>query len=91
MKLLVARRAHRAAETALAIEGPHGLLVGEATAGHGSGQQQLLSAQGLRIGGGTDFIQLNAIAERILGLPRQRHPDKDVPFRMTTAQRDGSE
>lgn len=52
--------------------------------------QQLLSAQGLRIGGGTDFIRLNTIAERILGLPRQRHPDGDVPFRELTAQREGS-
>ncbi|WP_198653673.1 acyl-CoA dehydrogenase family protein [Actinocorallia populi] len=91
MKLLVARRAHLAGEAALAIEGARGLLAGEEAPGGGAGQQQLLSAQGLRIGGGTDFIQLNAIAERILGLPRERHPDKDVPFRTTIAQRDGSE
>ncbi|GAA0957950.1 acyl-CoA dehydrogenase family protein [Actinocorallia libanotica] len=89
MKLLVARRAHRAAEAALAIEGAHGLLLGADAPQEGAWQQQLLSAQGLRIGGGTDFIQLNTIAERILGLPRQRHPDKDVPFRTLTEQRNG--
>jgi alkylation response protein AidB-like acyl-CoA dehydrogenase len=88
MKLLVARRAHLAAEAALTVEGGQGLLAGADAPQEGAWQQQLLSAQGLRIGGGTDFIQLNAIAERILGLPRQRHPDKDVPFRTLTGRRD---
>jgi alkylation response protein AidB-like acyl-CoA dehydrogenase len=87
MKLLVARRAHRAAELGLAIEGANGLLAGRDAPDGGAWQQQLLSAQGLRIGGGTDSIQRNAIAERILGLPRERAADRDVPFRELIARR----
>ncbi|MEO5876984.1 MAG: acyl-CoA dehydrogenase family protein [Streptosporangiaceae bacterium] len=81
LKLLVAQRAHQAAETALTIEASAGLLLAEDAPLGGEWQQQLLTAQGLRIGGGTDFIQRNAIAQRILGLPQERPADRDVPFR----------
>jgi hypothetical protein len=35
---------------------------------------------GYRIGGGTPEIARNIIAERLLGMPPDIRPDKDVPF-----------
>jgi len=44
-------------------------------------QHRLLFAPGLRLGGGTDEILRNIIAERVLGLPGDVRLDKDVPFK----------
>jgi alkylation response protein AidB-like acyl-CoA dehydrogenase len=43
-------------------------------------QQGLLLAPGYRMGGGTEEIGKNVIAERVLGLPADIRVDKDVPF-----------
>jgi len=47
---------------------------------HGSWQHQFLTAPSLHIAGGTDEIQKNVVAERVLGLPREPRVDRDVPF-----------
>ena len=41
-------------------------------------------SSGLRIAGGTDEILRNIIAERVLHLPADFRPDRDVPFNQTT-------
>ncbi len=48
---------------------------------NGAFQHRFLWAPGLRLGGGTDEIMKNIIAERVLGLPGDVRVDKDVPFR----------
>ena len=68
-KLLYSEHARRSADDALQILGAAGM-----TSEHPDAApwvERLLFAPGLRIGGGTDEIQRNAIAERGLGLPRE--------------------
>lgn len=43
-------------------------------------QQAYLYAPAKRIGGGTDEIMRNVIAERVLGLPPEVRVDKNIPF-----------
>jgi alkylation response protein AidB-like acyl-CoA dehydrogenase len=54
---------------------------------NGAFQHRFLWAPGLRLGGGTDEIMKNIIAERVLGLPGDIRVDKDVPFREIPAGR----
>ncbi len=79
-KLLAMRNAQQVAELCLAVSGPSGALGAEA-AGDGSPvrnggpngaywARQTLAVRAVTIGGGTTDIQLNIIAERMLGLPR---------------------
>lgn len=61
----------------------HGGLVDdpESAPMNGAFQHRFLWAPGLRLGGGTDEIMKNIIAERVLGLPGDVRVDKNVPFR----------
>jgi alkylation response protein AidB-like acyl-CoA dehydrogenase len=47
----------------------------------GAFQHRFMWSPGLRLGGGTDEIMKNIIAERVLGLPGDIRVDKNVPFR----------
>jgi len=74
MKLALARVMTRAAEAALKAMGPRALLR------RGFWQNEFLFAPAWHIAGGTDQVQKNVCAERVLGLPRDPHDPKDVPF-----------
>jgi alkylation response protein AidB-like acyl-CoA dehydrogenase len=88
MKLLFSMKATQSSALALQIEGVAGTLVGASAPYDGKWQHAFLSAPGLRLGGGTDEVQRNALAERVLGLPREPSFDRDVPFR--SLERSGS-
>ncbi len=74
MKLAVARILSRSADLGLQLLGP------EALERQGDWPQQFLFAPSMHIAGGTDEIQKNVAAERVLDLPREPRLDKDVPF-----------
>lgn len=52
------------------------LVANDGEWGHYAWSELLLGLPGLRIGGGTDEILKSAVAERVLGLPREPRPDK---------------
>jgi alkylation response protein AidB-like acyl-CoA dehydrogenase len=79
IKILMAQLGTVTATTAIEMLGAEGTLAD----GQGSPQQRFLGMASLHIGGGTDEVQRNAIAERVLGLPREPRPDKEVPFKET--------
>ncbi len=56
---------------AIDVEGKHDLAII---------QEAYFLVIGYRIGGGTEEIAKNIIAERLLGLPQDPRPDKEVPF-----------
>ncbi|CAB1368221.1 Acyl-CoA dehydrogenase [Denitratisoma oestradiolicum] len=67
---------------AMEMAGPEGTL-GHQDLGSEWGfiQRLWLSAPGIRLAGGTDEIQKNVIAERVLGLPGEVRTDRKLPFR----------
>jgi len=74
MKLALGRILTKGADLGLRLAGPQALQRS------GTWQHQFLTAPSLHIAGGTDEIQKNLVAERVLGLPRETRPDKDLPF-----------
>jgi alkylation response protein AidB-like acyl-CoA dehydrogenase len=78
MKLALVRIASRGAELGLRLLGPEGLLR------PGSWQHQWLFAPAWHIAGGTDEVQKNVAAERVLGLPAEPRADRELPFEALT-------
>ena len=81
-KLLGMRNAQQIAELSFAMSGPGGAVAagaGSAVGKNGAPNgahwaRQTLAVRAATIGGGTTDIQLNIIAERMLGLPRDPEP-----------------
>jgi alkylation response protein AidB-like acyl-CoA dehydrogenase len=81
LKLAHTSALSRLGDLALAIEGPAGGLVLDDDPETRAWAFTFLSQWASRIGGGTDEVQRNIVAERVLGLPGDVRVDKDVPFR----------
>ena len=84
LKLAFANHWRITADLAAEIVGAGAMLWDADAPEHNQWGQQLLSQFAIRIGGGTDEIQRNIIAERGLGLPREPQNDKDLPWRSLT-------
>ncbi len=82
-KLASSEIARLAAQVHAQISGPEALLAGSDAHDAGLVAEILLSTPATSIAGGTDEIQRNIIAERVLGLPREPRldggPFRDVP------------
>jgi len=81
LKLAYANHWRLTAELATTILGASAMLWADDAPEDNQWGQHLLSQFAIRIGGGTDEIQHNIIAERGLGLPREPQLDKDMPWR----------
>jgi alkylation response protein AidB-like acyl-CoA dehydrogenase len=79
LKLMAALTNFRREEIAFEIAGPQAAAW---TPGDGAGHAAVdfLRARVSTVAGGSNEMQRNQISERVLGLPREASPDKDVPF-----------
>jgi alkylation response protein AidB-like acyl-CoA dehydrogenase len=71
----------RRADLGLELQRAGGMLAGADAADGGLWQTFEVSQFASRIGGGTNEVHRNMIAERALGLPREIQVDKDLPWR----------
>ncbi len=82
MKLAYARFMQQMTTTAIHVQGATAMLADPAELPRGGvWLTKFLHSPSLRIAGGSDQIQGNIIGERVLGLPAEVRPDKDIPFR----------
>jgi alkylation response protein AidB-like acyl-CoA dehydrogenase len=81
LKLVNSHQVEHIGNVLLSVLGPQGMLWhGDAPDG-GFWQDVFLFQWSSRIGGGTENIQRNILAERVLGLPREPDPLKGTPWK----------
>jgi alkylation response protein AidB-like acyl-CoA dehydrogenase len=89
LKLAYSQQAARLGDLVVDLQGAAGTLSGAGAREGGAWAVQFLNQWMSRIGGGTDQVQRNIIAERVLGLPGEIRVDKDVPYRELAVARGG--
>jgi alkylation response protein AidB-like acyl-CoA dehydrogenase len=87
LKLFAAELHLRRCEAAMELGGPATVAWGAADDTAEFHAMRWLLRQSQAILGGTNEIQRNIISERVLGLPREMSPDKNVPFNQVPASR----
>jgi alkylation response protein AidB-like acyl-CoA dehydrogenase len=80
-KVVVGANNNQSASYALDLQDTGGILDDDELSGFGNQfQRQFMRSPANRIEGGSDEILRNIIAERVLGMPPDIRPDKNVPF-----------
>ena len=80
-KIAMSRILHETARVQTAILGAESMLSGPDHPASDAVTFRTLNAYFTSIGGGTDQIQRNIVGERVLGLPKEPDPYRDMPFR----------
>jgi alkylation response protein AidB-like acyl-CoA dehydrogenase len=79
LKLLVSRQFQQVGDLGVGVEGAGGTLWSETEGDRATWQHRLCDQYLVRLGGGTDEVQRNIVAERILALPREPASTRPAP------------